>query len=146
MKQTVTTILVVEDSPEDYEATLRGFRHAGLKNSIKHCEDGDEALDYLKRRGAYEDPSESPRPTVILLDLNMPGTDGREVLKEIKEDPELRSIPVVVLTTSSDERDIHDCYDAGANTYVQKPVNLEGFLEAIQRLKDYWLEIALLPR
>lgn len=146
MREHTTTILVVEDSPEDFEATLRGFRRAGLVNSIVHCEDGDEALDYLRRRGAYEDQDKHPLPAVILLDLNMPGTDGREVLHELKSDPELRSIPVVVLTTSSDERDIRDCYDAGANTYVQKPVDLEGFLEAIRRLKDYWLEIALLPR
>ena len=83
---------------------------------------------------------------MILLDLNLPGTDGREVLEDIKGDAELQSIPVVVLTTSSDERDIEACYQAGANSYVQKPVNLDGFIEAIRRLKDYWLEIAILPR
>ena len=146
MCQAQTRIMVIEDSPEDFEATERGFRKAGLQNPIIHCDDGDEALDYLHRRGRWEDPDSSPRPTVILLDLNLPGTDGREVLQDIKADEELRSIPVVVLTTSSDKRDIEACYLAGANSYVQKPVNLDGFLEAIQRLKDYWLEISILPR
>jgi len=146
MCQGTTRIMVVEDSPEDFEATARGFRKAGLKNPIIHCEDGDEALDYLHRRGKYEDPESSPRPTVILLDLNLPGTDGREVLADIKEDEELRSIPVVVLTTSNDKRDIEACYRAGANSYVQKPVHLDGFIEAIDRLKDYWLEISIVPR
>lgn len=140
-----TTILVVEDSPEDFEATRRGFRKAGLKNSIVHCEDGDKALDYLYQRGAYANPDDAPRPAVILLDLNLPETDGREVLADIKANEDLCSIPVVVLTTSSDERDIQDCYRAGANTYIQKPVDLDGFLEAMQRVKDYWLEIAILP-
>ncbi len=140
-----TTILVVEDSPEDFEATQRGFRKAGLRNSIIHCEDGDEALDYLYRRGRYADPKDAPRPAVILLDLNLPGTDGREVLEQVKSDPQLRSIPVVVLTTSSDDRDIQECYQAGANSFIQKPVDLDGFLEAMQRLKDFWLEIAILP-
>ena len=139
-------IMVVEDSPEDFEATLRGFRKAGLKNPVVHCQDGDDALDYLFRRGIHAPPAEAPRPAVILLDLNLPGTDGREVLAEVKADESLRSIPVVVLTTSSDERDIQACYQAGANSYVKKPVNLDGFLAAIQRLKDYWLEITLLPR
>ena len=141
-----TNILVVEDSPEDYETLVRAFRVAGLKNTVYHCGTGDEALDYLYRRGAYADGQSAPAPGLILLDLNLPGTDGREVLKEIKSDPELRSIPVIVLTTSRDERDIQDCYAAGANTYVQKPVDLQGFVDAATRLKDYWLEIAILPK
>lgn len=146
MCQGKTRIMVIEDSPEDFEATARGFRKAGLQNPIIHCEDGDEALDYLHRRGKYEDPESSPRPTVILLDLNLPGTDGREVLADIKQHPELCCIPVVVLTTSNDSRDIDACYRAGANSYVQKPVHLDGFIEAIDRLKDYWLEISIVPR
>ena len=139
-------ILLVEDSPEDYESTLRAFRKAGLANRILRCEDGDAALDYLHRRNGYEDPELSPRPTVILLDLNLPGTDGREVLTEIKGIPGLKTIPVIVLTTSTDERDIEACYQAGANSYVQKPVDLPGFVKAMGLLTDYWFEVAILPR
>jgi two-component system response regulator len=139
-------ILLVEDSAEDVEATIRALRKAGLANPIHHCQDGDEALDYLKRRGKYAGPAKVPRPGVVLLDLNLPGTDGREVLAEAKADPELRRIPVIILTTSSDERDIQRCYEAGANSYVKKPVDLEGFLQAIQRLSDYWFEVVILPK
>ena len=140
------TILLVEDSPEDCELTLRGLSKAGLRNPIQHCADGDQALDYLFRRGSYRDPAKSPRPGVVLLDLNLPGTDGREVLRELKNDPGLKNIPVVVLTTSNDERDVEQCYRAGANSYIQKPVNIEGFFKAIQRLTDYWFEVVILPR
>lgn len=136
-------ILIVDDSDEDYETTLRGLRKAGLANRIERCIDGDDALDYLFQRGRY---SEVPRPYLILLDLNMPGTDGRQVLETIKADPSLRKIPVVVLTTSDDARDIDHCYELGANSYVQKPVDLDGFMEAIRRLKDYWFEVVVLPK
>lgn len=139
-------ILLVEDSPEDYTATLRAFRKSGLANPIYHCEDGDEALDFLFHTGRYTDPLKAPRPGIILLDLNLPGTDGREVLKEIKNDPVLKKIPVIVLTTSTDERDIAACYDIGANSYIQKPVNLTGFIRAIQLLKEYWFSIVVLPK
>lgn len=139
-------ILLVEDSPEDFEATLRAFRRSGLKNTVLRCEDGDEALDYLHRRGEYADPASSPRPGVILLDLNLPGTDGREVLNDIKGDDRLRDIPVVVLTTSADERDITACYRAGANSYIQKPVDIDGFMKAIERLNGYWFEVVILPK
>ena len=139
-------ILLVEDSPEDFEATLRAFRKSGLKNTVMRCEDGDEALDYLYRRGEYADPASSPRPGVILLDLNLPGTDGRQVLNEIKGSEHLRDIPVVVLTTSADERDITACYRAGANSYIQKPVDIDGFMKAIERLNGYWFEVVILPK
>lgn len=139
-------ILLVEDSPEDFEATVRALRRAGLANPIARCCDGDEALDYLHQRGPYADPSKAPRPGVILLDLNLPGTDGREVLTEVKQDEALKSIPVVVLTTSSDERDVERCYAAGANSYIKKPVDLAGFIAAIQRLKEYWFEVVILPK
>jgi CheY-like chemotaxis protein len=139
-------ILLVEDSPEDFEATLRAFQRAGLKNPVRRCEDGDDALDYLFRRGRYADPEEAPRPGVILLDLNLPGTDGRQVLSEIKAADHLKEIPVIVLTTSSDERDINACYRAGANSYIQKPVDLEGFVQAIERLNGYWFEVVILPK
>ena len=139
-------ILLVEDSPEDYEATVRVLRKSGLANPIYRCVDGDDALDFLHRRGAYTHPDRAPRPSIILLDLNLPGTDGREVLTEIKKDEHLKIIPVIVLTTSCDERDISSCYRAGANSYITKPVNLDGFLESVQRLKEYWFEIVILPR
>ena len=139
-------ILLVEDSPEDFETTERAFRKSGLRNPIFRCSDGDDALDYLHRRGAYADPEKSPRPGVILLDLNLPGTDGREVLSEIKADPALKQIPVVVLTTSRDERDVDACYKAGASSYIQKPVDLDGFIKAIERLNGYWFEVVILPK
>ena len=139
-------ILLVEDSPEDYEATARAFKKSGLKNPIVRCEDGDSALDYLFRRGQWEDPESSPRPGVILLDLNLPGTDGREVLQEIKKHDQLRHIPIIVLTTSNDVRDVEACYQAGANSYVQKPVDMDGFIRAIERLNGYWFEVVVLPK
>ncbi len=141
-----TSILIVEDCEEDYEFTRRAFERAGLHNALAHCWDGDEALDYLFGRGEYEGAAKPPRPTVILLDLNLPGTDGREVLQEVKNNEGLKDIPVIVLTTSTDERDIESCYSTGANTYVQKPVDATAFFEAIQRLKEYWFEVAILPR
>ena len=139
-------ILLVEDSPEDYEIAVRGLRKAGFSSQVYRCEDGEDALDFLNRRGAYAEPGKAKRPGMILLDLNLPGTDGREVLAEIKRDPKLRTIPVVVMTTSRDERDIKTCYDAGANSYIQKPVSLDDFMRAIERLKAYWFEVVILPR
>jgi CheY-like chemotaxis protein len=139
-------ILIVEDSPEDFEATVRALKSSGLRNLLYRCSDGDEALDFLYRRGEYASADDAPRPGIILLDLNLPGTDGREVLEEIKQDPDLKKIPVVVLTTSTDERDIEACYEFGANSYIHKPVDLAGFVNAIQRLKDYWFQIVVFPK
>jgi CheY-like chemotaxis protein len=140
------TILIVEDSDDDFFATQRAFKKAGLANLLHRCTTGDEAVDYLFRRGAFADPGTSPRPSVVLLDLNLPGLDGRDVLRLVKSDPELRKIPVIVLTTSSADQDIERCYADGANSYIQKPVVPQGFFDAIARLKDYWLEVAILPR
>lgn len=140
------TVLIVEDSDDDYMATIRAFKKANLRNPVQRCSNGDQALDFLYRRGEFSDPSTAPRPGIILLDLNLPGTDGREVLRAVKSDPGLHQIPVIVLTTSIAEQDIFRCYDAGANSYVQKPVNLAGFIEAISRLKEYWLEVAVLAK
>ncbi len=139
------TILIVEDNPEDYETTIRAFKKSGLSNPTVWCEDGDQALDYLYRHNPYDNPTDSPRPSIILLDLNLPGTDGYEVLADIKKNPELASIPVIVLTTSDSPKDIDACYQAGANSYVQKPVDTQGFVAAIEKLKDYWFEIVILP-
>jgi two-component system response regulator len=140
-----TSILLVEDSPEDFETTRRALQRSGLQNPIHLCTDGDDALDFLHHRGRHADPP-SPRPGIVLLDLNLPGTDGRQVLEEIKSDAQLKQIPVVVLTTSADERDIAACYLAGANSYVQKPVDFAGFMFAIERLKGYWFEVVILPQ
>ena len=139
-------ILIVEDNPEDYEATVRGFRSSGVANPIFRCEDGDQALDFLFHQGEYADSEKYPCPGIILLDLDLPGTDGREVLAEIKKTEGLKKIPGVVLTTSSDERDITQCYEDGANSYIIKPVDFSGLIQAIQRLKDYWFEIVVLPK
>ena len=137
-------ILVVEDSPEDFETIMRAFKRARIVNQVFHCEDGDDALDFIFNRGPYADDKKYPRPGLILLDLNLPGTDGREVLETIKNTDRLRRIPILVLTTSSDQRDIDSCYEAGANSYIQKPVDLGGFMAAIGRLKEYWLELVIL--
>lgn len=138
-------ILIVENSDDDYEATERAMRRSGnLLNPIFRCRSGQDALDFLYQQGDYT-PATAPRPGLILLDLNMPGVDGRDVLIQVKNDEDLKNIPVIVLTTSSSERDIEACYKDGANTYITKPVELDGFFKAIERLKQYWLEIAILP-
>jgi len=139
-------ILLIEDSKEDFEVTKRSFARSGLMNPLHHCTDGEEALDYVFRRGQYADPDCSPRPGLIMLDLNMPGTDGPEVLKALKQDVLLKKIPVIVLTTSSDNRDIDECYREGANSYIVKPVDLDGFMQAIQRLRAYWFEVVVIPK
>jgi two-component system response regulator len=140
------SILMVEDSEDDYEATMRAFKKVSLHNPIVWCRSGRDALDFLKREGAHRNTKNGSHPGLILLDLNMPGLDGRKTLRLIKEDDKLKRIPVIILTTSTDERDVEDCYQMGANTYVQKPVSFEGLIEAIKRLKAYWFEIALLPK
>ncbi|HET9769155.1 MAG TPA: response regulator [Thermoanaerobaculia bacterium] len=138
-------ILVVEDSPEDFEATRRSLQRGGLVHPLVHVENGDAALDYLCRRGHFARGERSPRPRLILLDLNLPGTDGRQVLASIKADEQLRQIPVVVFTTSRDDRDVEACYRAGANSYVQKPVDLPEFRRALDSVKSYWFETVVLP-
>ena len=140
------TILIVEDSDDDYLATVRAFHKANLLNPVQRCTNGDQAVDYLLQRGEFSGPGKAPRPNIILLDLNLPGTDGREVLRIIKADAELQKIPVIVLTTSNAERDIEQCYEAGANSYVQKPVDLVGFVQSIARLTDYWFNVSILPK
>ena len=136
-------ILIVEDSDDDFYATMRAFKKDGnLSNPIKRCEDGQEALSYLNQPWG----AEHLKPAIILLDLNLPGIDGRQVLQEIKSNPRLINIPVIVLTTSNDTKDIESCYELGANTYIQKPVRLEAFFNAIQKLKEYWFQIAVLPK
>lgn len=139
-------ILLIEDNPDDFEATQRSFKKANLVNPLFWCSNGQDGLDFLKRRGKYSQREDVIRPALILLDLNMPGVDGRTLLELIKQDKGLRSIPVVILTTSTDERDIERCYELGASTYIQKPVDFEGLVQAAARMRDYWFGIALLPK
>lgn len=115
-------------------------------NDLRFVQDGAELLDYLGHRGRYADPASSPRPGIILLDLNMPRMDGREALREIKADPDLRRIPVVVLTTSKAEEDIYRTYDLGANSFITKPVSFEGLVSVMREIGRYWIEIVELPR
>ncbi len=138
-------ILVVEDSDEHFEAVRRAFAKAGITNPVHRCEDGDEALDYLFRRGAYNNPRSAPRPAVVLLDLNLPGTDGREVLDQLKADESLRVLPVVVLSTSASPGDIELCYRTGASSYIVKPVRFDEFLKTVKNLKTYWFDTVALP-
>lgn len=140
------TILIVEDSDDDFYATQRAFEKSGLRNPIRRCTNGDQALDYLFHRGEFAHLDAEKAPGIILLDLNLPGTDGREVLRVLKADPQRRKIPVIVLTTSDALEDIDRCYEDGANSYVRKPVDMQGFVAAIARLREYWFEVAVLPR
>jgi two-component system response regulator len=138
-------ILIVEDNEDDYEATERSFRRARFMNPISWCRNGQEALDFLRGEGKYANPDSRRDTDLILLDLNMPGLDGRRVLEILKSEERLKHIPVVILTTSSDSKDVDKCYELGASTYIQKPVNFEGLAEAVRTMKDYWFGIALLP-
>ncbi len=138
-------ILLVEDNQDDYEATVRSLKKNHFLNPVKWCQNGQEALDYLFCEGAYANDPDVKRPDLILLDLNMPGVDGRQVLQKIKAVEQLKSIPVVVLTTSKDIRDIESCYEIGASTYIQKPVSFQGLTDAIKTMKEYWFGVAILP-
>ena len=125
--------------------TRRALEHSRIRNELYIVEDGEEALDYLFRRGKYENPTSSPKPDLMLLDLNMPKMDGKQLLKQMRADPTLRRIPVVALTTSKQESDIIRTYDLGANSYIVKPVDMDQFINAIKVLKDYWFQIVVLP-
>lgn len=139
-------ILIVEDSMPDYQAVTRVFRKLRIDNPVYHCETGQSALDFLFQRGKDNAPDKAPRPGLILLDLNLPETDGREVLKVIKSDAGLKSIPTVIFTTSESEQDINECYKNGANSYITKPVDLERLLDVISMLRAYWFETVELPQ
>jgi CheY-like chemotaxis protein len=139
------TILMADDDADDRQMTKDAFEESRVANDLRFVQDGVELLDYLKRRGAYADPATSPRPGLILLDLNMPKKDGREALEEIKADPSLKTIRVVVLTTSKAEADIYRTYNLSAASYITKPVTFEGLVEVIKTLGRYWLEIVELP-
>ena len=131
-------ILLVEDNPDHVELILRALRDNNLLNQVHVVTNGEEALDFLYQRGKYSD---APRPGLILLDIKLPKVDGIEVLRRIKADPELRSIPVVMLTTSAGEQEIVESYSCGANSYIVKPLDFDQFVKAIKTLKLYWLVV-----
>ncbi len=138
-------LLVIEDSDEDFEALSRIMKKESVANPIFRCSDGDEALDFLYHTGTYSDSQNSPRPAIILLDLNLPGTDGREVLEKIKQDKDLKYIPVVVFTTSSNPKDIQICYQYCVASYMLKPIDINRLVETIQTFITYWLDMVILP-
>ncbi|GEL73022.1 MULTISPECIES: response regulator [Myxococcus] len=135
-------ILLVEDNPGDVRLTIEALKEGKVRNRLSVARDGVEALAFLRRQGAYADAAQ---PDLILLDLNLPRKDGREVLAEIKVDPALRRIPVVVLTTSKAEEDILRTYDLHANCYIAKPVDLEQFISVVRSIDDFWLSVVRLP-
>lgn len=135
-------ILLVEDSPSDAKLTAKTFEKAKVLNTLHIVEDGVEALNFLNQVAPYQD---APRPDLILLDLNLPRKDGRKVLEEIKEDPRLQNIPVVVLTTSAAEEDILSSYKLRANCYITKPVTLQQFVRVVESIEDFWLTVVRLP-
>jgi two-component system response regulator len=135
-------VLMVEDSPTDAELTLEALEDAKVKVNLHVVTDGVMAMDFLKRRGDYAD---APRPDLVLLDLNLPKKDGREVLEEMREDPALAIIPVVILTTSEDENDVRRAYQARANCYVTKPVDFDRFIEVVRMIDSFWFTVVKLP-
>lgn len=138
-------ILLADDDEEDRMLAADALAESRVRNDLRFVDDGEELLDYLYHRGRYSAPGSSPMPGLILLDLNMPRKDGREALREIKVDPALRCIPVVVLTTSKAEEDIYRTYDLGANSFITKPVSFEGLVAVMREIGRYWVEIVELP-
>jgi len=138
-------ILMAEDDADDRRLTRDAFDESRLANDLRFVENGEELLDYLRHQGKYSAPESAPRPGLILLDLNMPRKDGRVALKEMKADPDLRQIPVTVLTTSKTDEDIFRSYDLGVNSYIVKPVTFEALVDILQTLEKYWFEIVELP-
>ena len=142
MNDAVIDILLVEDNPGDARLTIEAFKEAKVANRLSHVLDGVEAIAFVRREGKY---TEAPRPDLILLDLNLPRKDGREVLAELKSDDKYKRIPVVVLTTSQSEEDIYRVYHLHANCYVSKPVDLNQFMRVVRSIEDFWLTIVKLP-
>ena len=145
MNRRAITILMGDDDEDDRLLTQDALAESRVLNTLYCVEDGVELLEYLRREGEYQDKAKSPRPDLILLDLNMPRKDGREALKEIKENPDLKGIPVVILTTSKQEEDKVKGYDLGAASYIAKPVNFEGLVDLMKTLGKYWIEFVEFP-
>jgi len=146
MKKDKPIILLADDDADDRFLIQEAMVEANLSNEVNFVKDGQELIDYLNQEGDFANGNAGPKPGMILLDLNMPRKDGREALKEIKSDPKLRSIPIVVLTTSSSEDDIQYTYSLGVASYITKPVTFDGLVEVMQALGNYWFNIAKLPR
>lgn len=134
----IIRILLVEDNPDDIEITQKALKEAKVINKLWVVRDGQEALDFLQHKGNYQDPTASPKPGLILLDINLPKVNGLEVLRIVKNDPELKRIPVVILTVSKRDEDIVRSYNDGCNSFIQKPVNFENFVEVIRQVSLYW--------
>lgn len=146
MKQSkALVILFADDDPDDRMLVRDAFEESRLNCDLRCVEDGEELLDYLRRRGKYTSAQAAPRPALILLDLNMPRKDGREVIREIKADPDLRLIPIVVLTTTQAEEDVWRAYDLGVNSFIIKPVAFEALVEVVSTLGKYWFDTVELP-
>jgi CheY-like chemotaxis protein len=143
---TTPVILLIEDSDEDYTSFERAMRGAAVVVSLQRCTRGDTALEYLHRQGRFATPEHAPRPVLVLLDLNLPGTDGRDLLATIKADSHLQSIPIVVVTTSHNPHDVEWCYRHGANAYQVKALDYTQFRDDMRLLVEYWLRVCLLPR
>ncbi len=138
-------ILFVEDNDAHYEAMARALRLSGCSQPLVHCADGDDALDYLFRRGRFTDAGAAARPSLILLDLNLPGTDGLTVLAAIKSDAQLKAIPVVIVTSVGDPVEIRRCYDSGANGFIRKRNGFEETTVMVRRLSEYWFQVSEVP-
>lgn len=138
-------ILMADDDADDRILTKEALEESRVLNELRTVEDGEELMEYLRRQGKYADPSTAPRPGIILLDLNMPKKDGREALKEIKSDPDLRRIPVVVMTTSKAEEDVFRSYDTGASAFITKPITFDRLVDLMKVLGEYWVEFVELP-
>jgi CheY-like chemotaxis protein len=139
------TILMVDDDPDDRLLFKEACEEVRLRNPLEFLENGEQLVDFLKRRGSYADRKDEPYPGIILLDLNMPLKDGREALEEVKADPELRHIPIIVLTTSKDEDDILSSYGLGASSYIVKPISLDRLMRVVNSIGEYWVEIVEVP-
>ena len=138
-------LLVIEDTDEDFEMLRWALKKLSIQIPVYRCSDGDDALDFLYHQGAYSDIAQSPRPALILLDLKLTSTDGEEVLTRVKSDPDLRTIPIIVWTSSSDPIDIEVSFRQGANSYILKPMTVDRLLEAIDLLNHYWFGVVMLP-
>jgi CheY-like chemotaxis protein len=141
----LAVILLVEDDKGDQELVRRSLQKGKIRNELHIVEDGEQALDYLLRRGAFSDPALAPRPDLVLLDLNLPRVDGRKVLEEIRSRDELRRLVVVIMTTSKQEQDIVRSYEIGVNSYITKPFDFQQFCEIVQEVGHYWFQVVVLP-
>jgi len=141
----IVVILLVEDNPADQQLTIRAFKKGKIQTDLQIVNDGQEAMDYLQNVGKYSDKNLAPRPDLILLDINMPKKDGKQVLKEIRADENLKIIPVVMLTTSDQEKDVIDSYNLGVNSYISKPVRINDFMEVVSKLEEFWFTLCMLP-